>query len=78
MASVMDLNIINILQHLIKYNNQKHCDKHGNIMAVPRIRPIRNCTVAILDVQGDAAVSLCHERSLARWRALSFRFTSAR
>ena len=31
------------------------------------------CTVAILDVQGDTAISLCRERSLARRRALAFR-----
>ena len=31
------------------------------------------CTVAILDVQGDTAISLCRERSMARRRALTFR-----
>ena len=31
------------------------------------------CTVAILDVQGDTDISLCRERSLARWRVLAFR-----
>ena len=31
------------------------------------------CTVAILDVQGDTAISLCREHSLARRRALAFR-----
>ena len=31
------------------------------------------CTVPILDVQGDTAISLCRERSLARRRALAFR-----
>ena len=30
------------------------------------------CTVAILDIQGDTAISLCRERSLARRRALAF------
>ena len=30
------------------------------------------CTVAILDVQGDTAISLCRELSLARGRALAF------
>ena len=30
------------------------------------------CTVAILDVQGDTAISLCRERLLARRRALAF------
>ena len=31
------------------------------------------CMVAILDVQGNTAISLCRERSLARRRALGFR-----
>ena len=31
------------------------------------------CTIAILDVQGDTAISLCRERSLVRRRALAFR-----
>ena len=31
------------------------------------------CTVAILDVQGVTAISLCRECSLARRRALAFR-----
>ena len=31
------------------------------------------CTVAIFDVHGDTAISLCRERSLARRRALAFR-----
>ena len=31
------------------------------------------CTVAILDVEGDTASSLCRESSLARRRALAFR-----
>ena len=31
------------------------------------------CTVAKLDLQGDTAISLCRERSLARRQALAFR-----
>ena len=31
------------------------------------------CIVAILDVQGYTAISLCRERSLVRQRALAFR-----
>ena len=31
------------------------------------------CTVAILDLQGDTAISMCRERSLAPRRALAFR-----
>ena len=43
-------------------------------MAASSIRPIRNClNVAILDIQGDTSISLCLERTLARWRALAFR-----
>ena len=37
------------------------------------IRPIKNCTVAILDVQGDTAISLCRECSLVCQLALAFR-----
>ena len=39
-------------------------------MAAP---PYYDFTVAILALQGDTAISLCRERSLARRRALAFR-----
>ena len=31
------------------------------------------CRIAILDVQGDTAISRCRERALVRWRAPAFR-----
>ena len=46
MGSVMDIKrTLSIYYNILfnKYYNQKHCDKHGKIMAAPSIRPIRNC-----------------------------------
>ena len=77
MGSVMDINkryqyryittfnLINITTKNIVINTERQVHVLGQSQIV--------CTVAILDVQGDTAISLCRERSMARRRVLAFR-----
>ena len=77
MGSVMDINklyqyittvnLINITIKNIAINTGRlwRCPVLGQSEIV--------CTVAILDVQGDTAISLCRDCSLACRRALAFR-----
>ena len=64
---IITLNLINITIKNIAINT-------GRLWRRPVLDQSENvCTVAILNVQGDITISLCHERSLARRRALAFR-----
>ena len=77
MGSVMD--IIKLYQYIMTFNLINITIK--NIAINTRRlwrRPVLGqseivCTVAIFDVQCDKDISLCHEHSLARRRALAFR-----
>ena len=76
MGSVMDINklyqyitfnLINITTKNIAINTERLWRRR--VLGQSEIV----CMVAIMDVQGDTAISLCHERSLARRQALAFR-----
>ena len=77
MGSVMDIN--KMYQYITTFNLIYITIKNiaintGRLLPPPVLGQLEIvCTVAILDVQGDTAISLCRERSLAHRRALAFR-----
>ena len=77
MGSVMDIN--KLYQYITTFNLINITIKNiaintGRLWRRPVLGQSEIvCTVAMLDVQGDTAISLCRKHSLARRHALAFR-----
>ena len=77
MGSVMDIN--KLYQYITTFNLINITMKNiaintGRLLRPPVLGQSEIvCRVAMLDLQGDTAISMCRERLLARRRALAFR-----